>query len=146
MLSPIQKAAMAQSWHVYPGHSLGAAQLKGMPYSVLTSDEEGPLAIVFEKQVTTAHMIALWCANDDSLSAKAAVGMWAGFLGMDIVDIKHHPDQLVNYLQLVRQSAPEEAQQIKASIKAQRRLARQWVTQVAMAALEAGLLQSALAE
>lgn len=106
--------------------------LEGMPYRILTSDEEGPLAIVFEKHVTNAHMIARWCANDDSLSAKAALGMWAGFLG---VDIKSHPEELVTYLQFVRRSAPEG---IKESIKAQRRLARQWVTTVAMAALEAG--------
>lgn len=108
-----------------------------MPYTLLTSEEEGPIAIVFDKKVTSAHMIAVWCTKDDSLVAKVAMGFWADTLNTDIF---RHPEILVEHLQQVRKSQSEHLQQIKESIKAQRRLARQWVTKVAMMAFEAGLL------
>ena len=131
-------AAMAQPWyHVLPGHPLGAAQLQGMPYTILFSLDAVPLAIVFDKSVTAAHMIARWCANDTSVVATVALGMWAHKLGADII---RHPDVLVAYLQKVRTDPSlEPCEHTRASIKAQKKLAREWVTNVALA-FQAGAL------
>ena len=104
-----------------------------MPYTILSSLEEGPLAIVFDRSVTTAHMIARWCAKENSVVAKVALGMWADWLQVDIIS---HPDVLVEYLQKVRIGCKH----TRASMKAQKQLAREWVTKVAMLAFKAGAL------